>query len=158
MNKIEIGMLTKPQGLKGEFRVKHKPSALQLFFDLDQVEINGKTYNVLKVTDRGGFFILKTKEITSIDQVELMRTAKVYTYITDEEAIEVNHNVGYRVQVNGEEIGTVMEVNNYGATDVYMLGTGKSFAVVPGLFINVDDQNQIIEVDAKILEEVLVWK
>ena len=69
MNKIEIGMLTKPQGLKGEFRVKHKPSALQLFFDLDQVEINGKTYNVLKVTDRGGFFILKTKEITSIDQV-----------------------------------------------------------------------------------------
>ena len=158
MNKIEIGMLTKPQGLKGEFRVKHKPSALQLFFDLDQVEINGKTYNVLKVTDRGGFFILKTKEITSIDQVELMRTAKVYTYITDEEAIEVNHNVGYRVQVNGEEIGTVMEVNNYGATDVYMLGTGKSFAVVPGLFINVDDENQIIEVDAKILEEVLVWK
>lgn len=158
MNKIEIGMLTKPQGLKGEFRVKHKPSALQLFFDLDQVEINGKTYNVLKVTDRGGFFILKTKEITSIDQVELMRTAKVYTYITDEEAIEVNHNVGYRVQVNGEEIGTVMEVNNYGATDVYMLGTGKSFAVVPGLFLNVDDQNQIIEVDAKILEEVLVWK
>ena len=156
MNKIEIGMLTKPQGLKGEFRVKHKPSALQLFFDLDQVEINGKTYNVLKVTDRGGFFILKTKEITSIDQVELMRTAKVYTYITDEEAIEVNHNVGYRVQVNGEEIGTVMEVNNYGATDVYMLGTGKSFAVVPGLFINVDDENQIIEVDAKILEEVLV--
>ena len=158
MNKIEIGMLTKPQGLKGEFRVKHKPSALQLFFDLDQVEINGKTYNVLKVIDRGGFFILKTKEITSIDQVELMRTAKVYTYITDEEAIEVNHNVGYRVQVNGEEIGTVMEVNNYGATDVYMLGTGKSFAVVPGLFLNVDDQNQIIEVDAKILEEVLVWK
>ena len=158
MNKIEIGMLTKPQGLKGEFRVKHKPSALQLFFDLDQVEINGKTYNVLKVTDRGGFFILKTKEITSIDQVELMRTAKVYTYITDEEAIEVNHNVGSRVQVNGEEIGTVMEVNNYGATDVYMLGTGKSFAVVPGLFLNVDDQNQIIEVDAKILEEVLVWK
>ena len=158
MNKIEIGMLTKPQGLKGEFRVKHKPSALQLFFDLDQVEINGKTYNVLKVTDRGGFFIIKTKEITSIDQVELMRTAKVYTYITDEEAIEVNHNVGYRVQVNGEEIGTVMEVNNYGATDVYMLGTGKSFAVVPGLFLNVDDQNQIIEVDAKILEEVLVWK
>jgi 16S rRNA processing protein RimM len=156
MNKIEIGMLTKPQGLKGEFRVKHKPSALQLFFDLDQVEINGKTYNVLKVTDRGGFFILKTKEITSIDQVELMRTAKVYTYITDEEAIEVNHNVGYRVQVNGKEIGTVMEVNNYGATDVYMLGTGKSFAVVPGLFINVDDENQIIEVDAKILEEVLV--
>lgn len=158
MNKIEIGMLTKPQGLKGEFRVKHKPSALQLFFDLDQVEINGKTYNVLKVTDRGGFFILKTKEITSIDQVELMRTAKVYTYITDEEAIEVNHNVGYRVKVDGEEIGTVMEVNNYGATDVYMLGTGKSFAVVPGLFINVDDENQIIEVDAKILEEVLVWK
>jgi hypothetical protein len=26
------------------------------------------------------------------------------------------------------------------------------------LFINVDDENQIIEVDAKILEEVLVWK
>lgn len=158
MNKIEIGMLTKPQGLKGEFRVKHNQSALQLFFDLKQIEIGGRTLTVLNVTDRGGFFILKTKEITSIDEVERMRTAKVYTYVSDEEAIEVNHNVGYRVFKGEEEIGTVMEVNNYGSTDVYTLGTGQSFAAIPGLFLDVDDQNQIIKVDAKLLDEVLVWK
>lgn len=156
MNKIEIGMLTKPQGLKGEFRVKHNPSALQLFFGLQQIEINEQPYTVLNVTDRGGFFILKTKEITSIDQVELLRTAKVYTYISDEEAIEVNHNVGYRVFKGNQELGTVMEVNNYGSTDVYFLGNGQSFAVVPGLFLDVDDANQTIKVDAKLIEEVLV--
>lgn len=158
MNKIEIGMLTKPQGLKGEFRVKHNQSVMQLFYDLKSVEINGHEYTVLNVTDRGGFFILKTKEITSIDQVELMRGATVFTYITDEVAIDVNHNVGYKVFSGKKEVGTVMEVNNYGATDVYTLTNGISFPFIPGLFIDINDDEQTIVVDPKMFEEVMVWK
>ena len=49
MNKIEIGMLTKPQGLKGEFRVKHKPSALQLFFDLNEYYFKNTGTKIIKV-------------------------------------------------------------------------------------------------------------
>ena len=158
MNKIEIGKLTKPQGLKGEFRVKHNMSAMQLFYDLQEVEIGGKKFTVLKVTDRGGFFILKTKELSSIDQVEFMRGATVYTYITDEEAIDVNHNVGYKVFAGKTEVGTVMEVNNYGSTDVYTLTNGISFPFVPGLFIDVNDTEQTITVDENMFNEVKLWK
>ena len=34
MKQIELGTLTKPQGLKGEFRIKHKIDSFQLFKDL----------------------------------------------------------------------------------------------------------------------------
>lgn len=112
MNKIEIGMLTKPQGLKGEFRVKHKMEAIKVFFDLKQVEINRVTYDVLKVVDRGGFFILKTKQLTDINQIEPLRTAKVYAYVSEEVANDVNHNLGYKVVADGVELGTIVDLQD----------------------------------------------
>ena len=87
-----------------------------------------------------------------------MRGATVYTYITDEEAIDVNHNVGYKVFAGNTEVGTVMEVNNYGSTDVYTLTNGISFPFVPGLFIDVNDTEQTITVDENMFNEVKLWK
>ncbi len=138
MKKIKIGMLTKPQGLKGEFRVKHNMEALQVFFNLSQVEINNKMYDVLRVTDRGGFFILKTAQLTDINQVEPLRTSSVYAYVTEEVANEVNNCVGYVVIANNEEIGTINDANNYGSVDVYTLSDGRSFPCVPNLVESVD--------------------
>ena len=158
MNKIEIGMLTKPQGLKGEFRVKHKMEAIKVFFDLKQVEINRVTYDVLKVVDRGGFFILKTKQLTDINQIEPLRTAKVYAYVSEEVANDVNHNLGYKVVADGVELGTIVDVNNYGSTDVYFLGNGQSFAAIPNLIERIDDENKVMYVDSNLIKEVILWK
>lgn len=156
MKKIEIGMLTKPQGLKGEFRVKHNMEAIKVFYDLDQVEINGIICDVVSVVDRGGFFVLKTKQFTDINQIEPLRTAKVYTYVTEEVANDVNHNVGYKVVADGKEIGTINDVNNYGSTDVYFLSNGQSFASIPNLIESIDDENKVMYVNAKVLEEVIL--
>lgn len=158
MEKIEIGIVTKPQGLKGEFRVKHNINALKLFSKLKQVEINNQILNVEKTTDRGGFFVIKTKEYNSINEIENLRNFKVYTFVTNDVANKINNNVGYKVIANEKEIGVVMEVKNYGATDVYTLTNGKTFACVPNLIINVDDENKIVNVNAKILDEVILWK
>lgn len=156
MEKIKIGMLTKPQGLKGEFRVKHNVETAQVFYDLKQIEINNSMYDVLKVTGRGGFFILKTKQLTDINQVEPLRASVVYAYVTEEVANNVNNNVGYSVIANSEVIGEIVDVNNYGATDVYTLSDGRSFACVPDLIENVDDNKKIVYVNAEIFEGVVV--
>ena len=46
MKQIELGTLTKPQGLKGEFRIKHNIDSFQLFKDLKNIVIDYVFENV----------------------------------------------------------------------------------------------------------------
>lgn len=156
MKQIELGTLTKPQGLKGEFRIKHNIDSFQLFKDLKNIVIGKNQYTVLSTTDRGGFFVVKTKELTDINQVESLRGQKVYTFVDEHTANIINNNLGYQIVVNLEVVGTIVAVDNFGSTDIYTLDNGKTIAVVPNLIISVDDDKKIVEVDGNILSEVMV--
>lgn len=156
MKQIELGTLTKPQGLKGEFRIKHNIDSFQLFKDLKNITIGKNQYTVLSTTDRGGFFVVKTKELTDINQVESLRGQKVYTFVDEHTANIINNNLGYQIVVNLEVVGTIVAVDNFGSTDIYTLDNGKTIAVVPNLIISVDDDKKIVKVDGNILSEVMV--
>lgn len=156
MKQIELGTLTKPQGLKGEFRIKHNIDSFQLFKDLKNIVIGKNQYTVLSTTDRGGFFVVKTKELTDINQVESLRGQKVYTFVDEHTANIINNNLGYQIVVNLEVVGTIVAVDNFGSTDIYTLDNGKTIAVVPNLIISVDDDKKIVKVDGNILSEVMV--
>ena len=156
MKQLELGTLTKPQGLKGEFRVKHNIDSFQLFKDLKNIVIGKNQYTVLSTTDRGGFFVVKTKELTDINQVESLRGQKVYTFVDEHTANIINNNLGYQIVVNSETVGTIVAVDNFGSTDIYTLDNGKTIAVVPNLIISVDDDKKIVKVDGNILSEVMV--
>lgn len=156
MKQIELGTLTKPQGLKGEFRIKHNIDSFQLFKDLKNIVIGKNQYTVLSTTDRGGFFVVKTKELTDINQVESLRGQKVYTFVDEHTANIINNNLGYQIVVNSEVVGTIVAVDNFGSTDIYTLDNDKTIAVVPNLIISVDDDKKIVKVDGNILSEVMV--
>ena len=156
MKQIELGTLTKPQGLKGEFRIKHNIDSFQLFKDLKNIVIGKNQYTVLSTTDRGGFFVVKTKELTDINQVESLRGQKVYTLVDEHTANIINNNLGYQIVVNSEAVGTIVAVDNFGSTDIYTLDNDKTIAVVPNLIISVDDDKKIVKVDGNILSEVMV--
>lgn len=156
MKQIELGTLTKPQGLKGEFRIKHNIDSFQLFKDLKNIVIGKNQYTVLSTTDRCGFFVVKTKELTDINQVESLRGQKVYTFVDEHTANIINNNLGYQIVVNSEVVGTIVAVDNFGSTDIYTLDNDKTIAVVPNLIISVDDDKKIVKVDGNILSEVMV--
>lgn len=156
MKQIELGTLTKPQGLKGEFRIKHNIDSFQLFKDLKNITIGKNQYTVLSTTDRGGFFVVKTKELTDINQVESLRGQKVFTFVDEHTANIINNNLGYQIVVNSEVVGTIVAVDNFGSTDIYTLDNDKTIAVVPNLIISVDDDKKIVKVDGNILSEVMV--
>lgn len=156
MKQIELGTLTKPQGLKGEFRIKHNIDSFQLFKDLKNIVIGKNQYTVLSTADRGGFFVVKTKELTDINQVESLRGQKVYTFVDEHTANIINNNLGYQIVVNLEVVGTIVAVDNFGSTDIYTLDNDKTIAVVPNLIISVDDDKKIVKVDGNILSEVMV--
>lgn len=158
MTKIEIGFVTKPQGLKGEFRIKPSENVFKILSSLSKLEINGKQLSVVKVTNKIGYFIFKVKELTTIDEVEVLRNKPVFAFVSETDAKQFQNFAGYKVLSNGKEVGVVEEVKNFGATDVYFLTNGKSFPLVPNLVLNVFDEKEEIVVDSKILEEVILWK
>ena len=86
----EIGVITKPQGLKGHFRVRQNYSNFYILSKVKVVVIQNKEYEVEKVTDRGEFFIFKVKGIEQIEAAEALRNEKIYSKVEEREELEEN--------------------------------------------------------------------
>ena len=69
MNHIYFGVVTKAQGLRGEFRVKNDISVLALK-NIKKILIDNTEYSLSKVIDRQTFVVLKVDELNDINQVE----------------------------------------------------------------------------------------
>lgn len=154
MNKVEVGVVTKPQGLNGAFRIKILDIYKDVFAQLKAVEIQDKLYNIKKLIDRGGFFIVQTDQIKSIEKAEQLRNKSVYAMLGAKQIIKLNNNLYYSVYINENLVGKIIEVNNYGATDIYTLDNGKMIAVVPNLILNVNDENMQLQIDENVYNEV----
>ena len=63
MERIRIGIITKPQALKGEFRVKPEILNVKKLKKLTSVFIDNKELKVEKVTLRDTFVIFKIESI-----------------------------------------------------------------------------------------------
>ena len=160
---VEIGIITKPQALKGQFRVK--PTKI-LFDDLRQLEeviIKGKTYNVEKVVIRDGFAIMQVEGITDINQVEPLRNTPIYIEEVEEEDLTedeyyIEDMIGCQViDDKGVVIGKVTDVKSYGGASVISVETNTGEIMFPharGVILSLDVDNKIIVVDRKIFEEI----
>lgn len=157
MENVRIGLITKTQGLKGDFRVKVDNKYLAKVSNLTTITILGSEYHVKKIVNRGGFCVFSLNEFNDINQIENLINKPIFATLEDPESLAEDY-VDYLVIANSCEVGVVEAVNNYGATDVITLTNGKMFAVSPNLIISVDETNKKIVVDANVLNEVLVWK
>lgn len=155
MKNIELGLITKTQGLKGEFRVKMESKFLKYVKEIGAVTILGNCYTVKRIVDRGGFFVFSLAELSNINQIEGFINKPIFASINFEESSVVDL-VGFSVMADGKDVGEVAKVNNYGASDVITLTNEKMFAVSPNLVLNIDKQKKQLIVDKKILDEVII--
>ena len=75
MERIRIGIITKPQALKGEFRLKPDLLNLKEYKILSSVFIDNKEYIVERVSLRDAFVILKVKGVERCEDAELLRNS-----------------------------------------------------------------------------------
>lgn len=168
MKKILIAKILKPQGLKGEVKAKvYELKETSLKKGL-QVYIKNTPLTIETVRERAGFLYVTFKNHNSIEMVEQFRNEEVYINENDLKTLEDNEFyvkdlLGCIVLLDsGKELGTVTEIENYGANDVYTVANSKKeevlFALVDHLFLEVNlDKKQII-IDEKIFDEVKIWK
>lgn len=158
MERVNLGTITKPQALKGAFRVKPNILDKRLFKKLSIVYINNVAYKIESIVLRDTFLILKVEGIDTCEQAETLRNVSVFGDIE----IETSNNfelVDFQVLV-GDNLGKVERVDNFGSKDIMTINFEKNcmVPVIDGLIENVDVQNKTITFNKEIFEQVAVYE
>ena len=132
---LQVGVITQTHGIKGEVKVFPTTDDAQRFKKLKKVTLdNGKERRELEITSVKFFknlVILKFKGIDDINEVEKYKKAALF--VTREDAVPLGENeyfiadlIGLRVvSEEGEELGTLDDVLQTGANDVYVVKNDK---------------------------------
>ncbi len=128
---LQVGVITQTHGIKGEVKVFPTTDDAQRFKKLKKVTLdNGKERRELEITSVKFFknlVILKFKGIDDINDVEKYKKAPLF--VSREDAVPLEENeyfiadlIGLKViSDEGEELGTLDDVLQTGANDVYVV-------------------------------------
>lgn len=165
MDRLVIGEVLKPQGIRGELKVKTYTDAPEDVKAFGTVYIEDKPYKILSFrVGNDGAAYMGLRGIPDRNAAELFRGKKLEGDRAD--APELEEGQYYIVDViglsceteEGEVLGIVKDVKNL-SSDVYTIEkAGKQilFPAVKGVVKKVDLENQKLIVDKKIFDEIAV--
>lgn len=161
---LTIGMILKPQGIRGEVKVKPYTDDAEYFCHLKRVFIDGEETRILSVRTGSGSVFLGLKGVPDRNAAERLRGKELT--IPREEAPDPEEGRYYIADLlgstvlseDGEELGILKDIRQ-AATDIYTLeAEGKEilFPAVKGVVIGIDLAEKRITVDKKRFYEVAV--
>ena len=169
---LQIGEIVKPQGIRGEVKLRAMTSDMDRYARLETVYLKeGKNYvprKVLKGRSYDGFALLVLEGVTDRNQAELLRGTEVY--IDRAHAVELDEDENFICDLEGLEaydtqgnhIGTLREVLTPNQIcDVYVFDTPRGEMMIPALrrvVKEVDLDEEKIILDEAVLPEVAVWE
>ena len=169
---IQIGEIVKPQGIRGEVKLRAMTSDMDRYARLETVYLKegGKyvPHKVRKGRSYDGFAFLTLEGVTDRNQAELLRGTEVY--VDREHAVELDEDENFICDLEGLEaydtqgnhIGTLREVLTPNQIcDVYVFDTPRGEMMIPALrrvVKEVDLDEEKIILDETVLPEVAVWE
>jgi len=168
---LMIGEILKPQGVRGEAKIKPYAADPEAFYDWDVLYLKkGESYvpvqaDCSRVHD--GFVYVTLEGCTNPNDVEKLRGCQLY--IDRDHACELEEDEVYITDLIGCEaydetgttVGTLTDVLQYGTVDVYVFRTARGNMMAPALkavFPQVDVEARRISVDSQRLSEVAVYE
>lgn len=164
---LVIGEVARPQGLRGELKIKPYTDNPDRFFDLKRVRVGEeiRTLHCLRVHE--GFAYVRLEGIYSREAAEAVRG--LLLYIHRDEAVELPEETNFIVDLVGCEAtdtegvsyGTLAEVLQPGGVDVYVFKGPKGSMMVPALrrvVLEVDVAAKRMLLDAEALRETAVFE
>ena len=169
---IELGEIVRPQGIRGEVKLRAASRDASLYSRLDTVylEENGAyaPRKVLKGRANDGFAVLLLEGVPDRNAAEALRGRRVYVDRAHAPALGEDENfvcdlIGLTaVDRQGREIGRLREVLTPNAVcDVYAFDTPRGDMMIPALkrvVVSVDVGAGRIVLDEQALAEVAVWQ
>ena len=164
-----IGQVLRPQGIKGQVKVRPDTDDPARFEDLETVYIkNGNAYNPISVDEvsvRDDGVYLRLNGAQTRDEAEKQRNWMLYVDRAHARELAENETficdlIGCRVlDLQGNELGQVTDVLQPGGNDVYVIKTQKGEMLLPALkhvIPIVDAARGVVIVDERRLPEVAV--
>ena len=153
---LQVGVITQTHGVRGEVKVFPTTDDPELFLDLKKVLLDtGRETLPLEIQSVKffkQFVILKFKGIDNINDIE--RYKRCPLLVTREDAVELEEDeffiadmIGMKVVTeDGEEFGTLKDVMETGANDVYIIDSDEHGEVlIPAIrecILDVDVEEQ----------------
>lgn len=165
-SKIEIGAVAKPQGIKGELKIRLFADDFASVKNIKKVEINSVEYAVASFRSAGGEeAILKLDGIDDRNFAETLRMKEVYAERTEISVKKGNYFIsdvlGCKLMLSsGKEIGEITEIVS-GNVDYYYLSTAEGKAVFPMLKILnpiYDIDGETVTVNAESFTQVVMYE
>jgi 16S rRNA processing protein RimM len=130
-----VGIIVKPQGIRGEIKVKPVSPDVKRFYDLEHVFIkSGKLpqYKIENIRISGEFVFLKLCEIDTRNDAEELRGKEIL--VSDDQLIEldtgeyfVHDLIGCVVfDEEGNRIGEVIDIMQQSSNDIYVVRDKKA--------------------------------
>jgi len=167
---LAVGQVIKPQGVRGEVKVKPLTDDLRRFLDLEQIFVcEGEAYlpravRCTRVND--GFAYLQFEGARDREAAEALRGMLLYVDRASatplpEDADYIVDLIGCEVfDTQGERVGALVDVLQPGASDVYVIDTPRGDLLIPALkrvVPEVDVAARRITIDESVLPEVAVY-
>lgn len=168
MDYYKLAKVLKPQGLKGELKLKPYTDNPERFYDLSHIYIK-KDNNYIKHDVEHArlykqFAYLKIEKIDSCEDAEELRNAFLYidkaSAKKPDDSYFIADLIGMKVMdQNSKEYGELKEIFNTGSVDIYCVNSQKNFMfpAAPGVIIDINESTRIITVDNVRLSEVAVY-
>ena len=125
-----IGIILKPQGIKGEIKIKPVSPDPDRFYDLEHVFINSvevQKYIVEKIRVSGEFVFLKFDGVNSRNEAEELRGKEIL--VMQDQLIDLEKNeyfvhdlIGCSViDQNGNLVGEIVDIMQQSSNDIYVI-------------------------------------
>lgn len=163
---LVVGEVVRPQGLRGELKIRLLTDDPDRFFDLKSVLVHGEARALHCNRVHDGFAYVRLEGIYSHEAADAMRGTMLY--IRREEAVELPEDTDFicdligcvATDTEGLHHGKLIEVLQPGGVDVYMFKGERGTLMVPALkkvMLKVDTEAKQILLDADGLRETAVY-
>ncbi|MDA9708459.1 ribosome maturation factor RimM [Alphaproteobacteria bacterium] len=161
--KVTIGKIVSPHGVKGLFKVLiYSENEDSFFSHKSYFKVKNKKIDIIKKFNKGNFIVCESTTIQNRDQVAEIINEDIVISATGLKKNNKNKNeffhmdlIGCKViNFNSEDIGNVKAIHNFGAGDILELD-GKFPYMIRFEQIkkeNINLKKSIIKVDLKVLE------
>lgn len=163
-DKLTVGEVLKPQGIRGELKVKPFTDNAEDFQDFSRVFLDGQEFKVLSVRTGAGMVFLTLKGVADRNAAELLRGKQIVVLredapVPEEGRYYIADLLGLSIVTEeGEVLGTLTDVRG-AATDIYTMNDGVRdvlFPVADGVVTAVDLAAGRLIVNKKRFYEVAV--
>lgn len=162
-----VGEILRPQGLRGELKIKPYTDDPARFFDLKRVRVGEEAMRTIHCNRvHEGYAYVRLEGVYSREAADAMRG--ILLYILRDDAVTLPEDTDFicdlegchATDTEGTDHGTLAEVLQPGGVDVYVFRGPKGELMVPALkrvVLTVDTKAKTILLDAEGLRETAVY-